>query len=256
MMAERRPLKARKMTEAEAIGLRIDWRSWRRKRGSNGALARLKKWAWNGAGEDSGPASGLARECAAVEKARKWPGAPGLGWTAASIAAVICRRVKGSAQSGKRDCRRARLARAAASGSVSLGAGLGEAVDFLSEFIDIAELLIDACEADVGDLVDGAEALHDTLADGAGRDDGIEFALEVEDDIGDEHFDLVWVDRAFFGSAAEAVEDFGAVEGFAAAIIFDDGEVIADNFLSGGKAVITLLAEASAADGEAGGSDA
>lgn len=117
-------------------------------------------------------------------------------------------------------------------------------------------MFIDAGEADKSDLVNFAEVLHDAFADLAGGDFGIEATFDFGEDIGDHHFNLLVIDGTFFDGALDSVEDFVAIEAFATSVIFEDGEVLADNFLDGGKAVFAGLAGASAADGEAIGGDA
>ncbi len=124
-----------------------------------------------------------------------------------------------------------------------------EGFDFLGEFGEVFEVLIHAGEADVGDLVNFLESGHDVLADGAGGDFGVEFALDGLGDLGDEELEALGFDGAFLGGLAEGVEDFGVVEVFAAAVLFDDEEALADGFLEGGEAVAAGETLAAAADG-------
>jgi len=106
---------------------------------------------------------------------------------------------------------------------------------------------VDGGEADVGDVVDFAEAVHDTFANDAGMDFfagvGHFFLQAVE-----EFFDLFLADGTFFARAPEAAFEFLAVVTFAGIVFLDDDEVCAFHTFKGGKAVLAFFAFAAAAD--------
>src|SRR5687768_1895855 len=75
---------------------------------------------------------------------------------------------------------------------------LAEVLEFGDDLAGVLELVILAGEADVGDLVEVAQALHDLLADGAGRDFPLVLAVE-------RLFDFVHeLDLGFLGDGALA----------------------------------------------------
>ena len=108
-------------------------------------------------------------------------------------------------------------------------------------------MAVDGGEADVGDVVDFAEAVHDAFADDAGVDFfaqvGHFFFQAVE-----EFFDLFFADRAFFTRAPETALEFFAVVALAGVVFFDDDEVGAFHALKSGEAVVAFFAFAAAAD--------
>ena len=128
---------------------------------------------------------------------------------------------------------------------------LGQAADLVDEFSDVAKFFVNAGEADVGDLIEVAEALHDALADGAGRDFRFELSLHGVHDVFDEHGDLFDIDGAFVTGGANGANEFFTVEVLAAAVTFDDDDAVANEDLGGAVAVAALETFAAAADGRA-----
>ena len=122
--------------------------------------------------------------------------------------------------------------------------------DFIEHFIEVFKLFVDACKADIGDLIEFTEAIHDCVTNFFCGDFAFEFA---------EHFFFDgFCELAFFfcgyGSLGAggfyALEDSLEVEGLARAIAFDDHHAGGgfDSFV-GGEAFATSVADAAAADG-------
>lgn len=124
-----------------------------------------------------------------------------------------------------------------------------EGAHFVDEFGDVAELFVDAREADVSDLVDVTEALHDTFADGPGRNFALKLGFEGIDYVFDQHGDLLEIDGAFVAGGADGSDEFFAIEFFAATVALDDNHTVTDDGLSRGVAVAAFEALAAAANG-------
>ena len=120
---------------------------------------------------------------------------------------------------------------------------------FGHELGDVFELQIDGREADVGDLVEGFKAAHDDLADVACTKLAVEGILDVLFDLIDDGFELASGDRAFFGGAEEAGEDFVTVPTFAFAVFFDDHIWNFVDAFVGSESPAALQTFAAAADG-------
>src|SRR5438874_1890554 len=117
----------------------------------------------------------------------------------------------------------------------------------LGEVAGVAEVLIDARKADVGDVVERFQAGHHRLADSRRRDLVAEcFHLPLH--AADEAVDSGRVDVAFASRMADRASELVAVERLALGVLFDDGQVAQLHSLEGSKARATGLALAAAAD--------
>src|SRR3954451_6862880 len=112
----------------------------------------------------------------------------------------------------------------------------------------VAEVLVDACEADVGDVVEGLEAGHDGFAD-ARRRDLVALGFHLPLDAADEPVDLGRVDFALAGGMADRALELGAVEGLALAVLLHDGQVAQLDPLESREARAARFALPAAADG-------
>ena len=132
------------------------------------------------------------------------------------------------------------------------GAVLEEILEFGHEFLDILEIHIDTGEADVSDLIELFEAMHDHFADLGGGQFAFGGFVNHAFDFVDDGFEFGCGNGALFTSFEEALEDLLALEAFAAAIFFDDhvGDLV--NALVSGKAPRAFETFAAAADGVAG----
>ncbi len=127
--------------------------------------------------------------------------------------------------------------------------GFQKIFEFGHELSDIFEIEVNGGEANVCDFVVAAEAAHDEFTDFAG------FALALggldNERLGLVHDLLEFADwhGAFFAGAHQAVENFLAVEAFAASIFLDDHVRDFVDALVGGKALFALETFAAAANG-------
>jgi len=127
---------------------------------------------------------------------------------------------------------------------------LAELGDLSLELAHVLEAVVLACEADVGDLVDVAEAGGDALADLDALDLAVEGAVDVLVDLlGELALDGVG-DRAFAEGDLDGAEELLAVEGDAGAVALDDDEAGGGvDALVGGEAAGAGVALAASADG-------
>src|SRR5205085_6056314 len=116
------------------------------------------------------------------------------------------------------------------------------------EVAGVAEVLVDAGEANVGDMVERLEAGHDRLAD-AGRCYLVALGLEPALHPADQPVDLVCVDIALARRMADRTSELVTVERFALSVLFDDCEVAQLHSLERRKPLATCLTLPTAADG-------
>src|SRR5690606_34294347 len=113
-------------------------------------------------------------------------------------------------------------------------------------------LIVDAGEADVGDLIDRLEAIGDGPAD---LDRGHLAPTAAEQpllDRGDDLLDLLGGNGAFVAGPFEPADDLLPVKGHAGAVVLDDDELGLElDVLVGGEAFAAGQASAAAADGVA-----
>src|SRR5664280_1015665 len=99
--------------------------------------------------------------------------------------------------------------------------GLPEVVDLLHELGDVAEFLVHAGEAHVGDLVDPPQVPHHRLADGAAGNFAFILGLQRVDDVVNDHGDLLEIDRTLVAGRADRMQELFPVKFLAPLIPFD-----------------------------------
>jgi len=129
--------------------------------------------------------------------------------------------------------------------------GLQDVLHLVAHGEDVWVGAIDAGEADVGDGVQLAQAVHHQLADHPGLDLG---AAELEDlvlDIFDQRLELADGDRALLAGQADTLVELLAVEWLAPAIGLDDHQLGENDTLDSAEALQAALAAAAPVDGAA-----
>src|SRR5712692_8808281 len=107
------------------------------------------------------------------------------------------------------------------------GLGAARAQDLLDlslDLLQVHEFPVDRGEADVGDLVQVAQAVHDHLADFAAWDLHAAGAAELGLDVVDDGAQALRGDVALFGRLLQPVEELLRVEVFAAPVLLGDEE--------------------------------
>ena len=115
------------------------------------------------------------------------------------------------------------------------------------EIAGLAEVLVDGCEADVGDMIERPEAVHHRLADFV-RLDLVAAGFELALDRADQPVDALGRDVALAAGDGDRALELAAVERLALAILFDHGELAQLDPLERGEARAAGLALAAAAD--------
>src|SRR5580704_808937 len=127
--------------------------------------------------------------------------------------------------------------------------GFYQVSQLVHEFFDIFEIQVDRGETDIGYLVVAPQAIHDELTEFA----GLALALLRLDDEGfgfiDDLLEFADGDGPLLAGAQQAVENFLAVELFAAAVFLDHHVRDFVDTLVGGKPLAALQAFAASADG-------
>lgn len=95
-----------------------------------------------------------------------------------------------------------------------------QAVELLHEHVDVLELAVDGCEADVGHFVDRIELAHDDAADLAAVDLCVCCRAKLLLHLGDDYFQALDWHRALLACADEAAKNFIPAEFLAAAVFF------------------------------------
>jgi len=126
-----------------------------------------------------------------------------------------------------------------------------EGLDFLDELTDVLEASVDGSVADVSDLIELVEGVHHLGADEVGGDLALKILFERLKNIVRGFLEHLEGYGALFAGLAHAAEKFVAVEGFAAAVTFEDAKVLAFDFFVGGETLAASDALASAADATA-----
>ena len=99
-----------------------------------------------------------------------------------------------------------------------------EQFELLLEFINAAEFVVLAGETDVGNFVDVAQPGHDAFADDLAGDFAIKLAMQFLFEFVDDFLFDVFGDFAFAAGGENALGNFLALEGNAAAITLHDDE--------------------------------
>src|SRR6185437_1066536 len=117
------------------------------------------------------------------------------------------------------------------------------------EFAYVLEVAVDAGKADIGDGIEGLQAVHQQLADFAGGALALGRVHEEVFGLVDQRFHIAGGDGAFFAGVQQAAEDFLALEFLAASVFFHHhvGDFV--DALIGGEALVAALAFAAAANG-------
>lgn len=95
-------------------------------------------------------------------------------------------------------------------------------VDLLGEIAGVLKMPVNAREADISDLVQLAQVLHDPFADKAAFDLGFEHRIDIRLDLGDQRRDPGAADRPFPAGPFDALPDFLRIERNTRAVPFDD----------------------------------
>src|SRR6266566_118823 len=120
--------------------------------------------------------------------------------------------------------------------------------DLSLDLLQVHELSVDRGEADVGNLVQVAEAFHDHLADLAAGDLYAAGAAELGLDVVDDGAQALRGDVALFGGLLQTVEELLWVEVLAAPVLLGDEEGHRFDAFVCGKALPTLQALTAAAN--------
>src|SRR6185437_5368449 len=144
---------------------------------------------------------------------------------------------------------RASAARICAVSSMMESVAVGpDAADELAEILGLAEIAVDRGEADIGDLVEAGERLHDEPADHLARDLALAGAFELPDQRVDDPLDALPLDRPLAQRDIDRARQLVAVEGLALAALLDDRQLAQLHPLEGREAGGAVRAEAAPAD--------
>lgn len=120
---------------------------------------------------------------------------------------------------------------------------------FVEQVVEVAELFVDAGEADIGDLVEGFEPIGDGAADLDRLDLALVFAEHFLLDLFDELLQRFGADRPLVAGALQSAENPLAVPRHAAAVALDHRQAgVALDVLVGGETPLALEALAAATD--------
>ena len=132
------------------------------------------------------------------------------------------------------------------------GAIFEEVFQFGHEFLDVFEIHVDAGETDVGDFVELLEAMHDHFADFRGGQFPFGGFVDHAFDFIHDGFEFGSGNGALLASFQQPLQNFLALEAFAAAILLDHHVGNFVDALVSGEAAGAFQAFAAAADGVAG----
>jgi len=110
-----------------------------------------------------------------------------------------------------------------------------QVTNHLLELTDVLEVPVNGCEADVGDSVQGSEALHDQFTDTRPRNLRSELAGQSVLNAVDQAIDIVLRYRTFGTCDENAPRQLGTVELFDPAVVLQDKERPLLNMLVGGE---------------------
>jgi len=97
--------------------------------------------------------------------------------------------------------------------------------DEFAEILGLAEIAVDRGKADIGDLVERRQRLHDQLADHVARDVGFARAFELAHQRIDDALDAVGLDRALAQRDVDRAGQLVAVERLALRVLLDDRQL-------------------------------
>src|ERR1700730_10923 len=120
--------------------------------------------------------------------------------------------------------------------------------DELAEILGLAEITVDRGKADIGDLVERRQCLHDQLADHVARDVGFAGALELAHQRIDDALDPVGLDRALTQRDVDRAGQLIAVEGLALRGLLDHCQLTQLHPLEGREAGAATDAEPATPD--------
>src|SRR5258707_11531008 len=120
--------------------------------------------------------------------------------------------------------------------------------DEFAEILGLAEIAVDRGKADIGDLVERRQRLHDQLADHVARDVGFARAFELAHQRIDDALDAVGLDRALAQRDVDRAGQLVAVERLALRVLLDDRQLTQLHSLEGREAGAATDAEPPAPD--------
>ena len=127
-----------------------------------------------------------------------------------------------------------------------------EIFEFGHELLDVFEIHVDAGEADVGDLIEFFEAMHDHFTDFGGSEFALSGFVDHTFDFVDDGFEFGRGDGALFAGFQKSLQNFLALEAFAPAVFLDNHVRDFIDAFVGGEAAGTFQAFTATADGVAG----
>src|SRR5436190_3112958 len=120
----------------------------------------------------------------------------------------------------------------------------GELAEHGLKVLGLAEVAVDRCEADIGDVVELAQMLHHDLADRLRGDFALAAAFQLPHDGGNHLLHPLWLDRALAQGDLQRAHQLVAVERHAAAVALDHGQFAQLHALEGGEAEVAGNADA------------
>src|SRR5262249_42788104 len=97
--------------------------------------------------------------------------------------------------------------------------------DEIPEILGLAEITVDRGEADIGDLIEARQCLHDEAPDHIARDIGLARALQLAHQRIDDPFYPLGLERALSQGDVDRSGEFVAVEWFAVSIFLNHGQL-------------------------------
>src|SRR5690348_11517513 len=129
--------------------------------------------------------------------------------------------------------------------------GVEQAIHLLPHGLDVGIRAVDAGEADVGDVVELAQAFHNHLADDARLDLGLPQLVQFRLDLLDDGFELADGNGPLLAGVLQAGLNLLALEWLAPAVALDHHQLRQHDALDRAEALEAVLAAAPAADGAA-----
>src|SRR5262249_21241781 len=101
----------------------------------------------------------------------------------------------------------------------------GDPSDEIPEILGFPEITVDRGEADIGDLIEARQRLHDEAPDHIARDVGLARALQLTHQRADYPFYPFRLERALSQGDVDRSGEFVAVEWFAVSIFLNHGQL-------------------------------